>query len=85
VYVSEALTTAFATERGFTTVPCVCGEREGVRREIRSFLDTLRARHVGVAESIMAALANVNPYTLSDPALCKDGADVSPAFVETIE
>jgi tRNA 2-thiocytidine biosynthesis protein TtcA len=85
VFVTEALTTAFAAERGLTTVACVCGERDGVRREIRSFLDDLRARHVGVAESITAALANVNPYTLCDPALSKDGADVSPAFVETIE
>jgi len=85
VFVTEALTTAFAAERGLTTVACVCGERDGVRREIRLFLDDLRARHVGVAESITAALANVNPYTLCDPALSKDGADVSLAFVETIE
>jgi tRNA 2-thiocytidine biosynthesis protein TtcA len=85
IYVSEALTTAFAAERGFATVPCVCGERDGVRREIRTFLDALRVRHVGVAESITAALGNVNPYTLCDPALSKDGADVSPAFAETIE
>ena len=85
VFVSEALTTAFAAERGLTTVACVCGERDGVRREIRAFLDGVRGRHTGVAESITAALGNVNPYTLCDPALSKHGADVSPAFVETIE
>lgn len=85
VYVGEALTSAFAAERGFTTVPCVCGDKASVRREIRAFLDTLRARHPGVAESITAALGNVNPYTLCDAALSKDGADVSPAFSETIE
>ena len=85
VFVSEALTAAFAAERGLATVACVCGERDSVRREIRHFLDGLRARHIGVAESITAALGNVNPYTLCDPALSKDGADVSPAFVETIE
>jgi tRNA 2-thiocytidine biosynthesis protein TtcA len=80
VYVSEALTGAFAAERGFATVPCVCGEKESVRREIRAFLDGLRARHPGVAESITAALANVNPYTLFDPALVKNtwGASAGP-------
>jgi hypothetical protein len=51
-----------------------------VRSEIRAFLATLRARHPGVAESVAAALGNVNPYTLLDPALEKAGADVSPAF-----
>jgi tRNA 2-thiocytidine biosynthesis protein TtcA len=85
VYVSEALTSAYAAERGLVTVPCVCGEKASVRREIRDFLAGLRARHGGVPESIAAALGNVNPYTLFDPALCKTGADVSPAFTEAVE
>jgi tRNA 2-thiocytidine biosynthesis protein TtcA len=85
VYVSEALTTAYAAERGMVTVPCVCGDKESVRREIRDFLAGLRARHGGVPESIAAALANVNPYTLFDRALSKDGADISPAFSEVVE
>jgi hypothetical protein len=33
-----------------------------------------------VADSVAAALGNVNPYTLFDPALEKAGADLSPAF-----
>jgi hypothetical protein len=33
-----------------------------------------------VADSITAALGNVNPYTLFDPDLVKRGADLSPAF-----
>jgi hypothetical protein len=37
-------------------------------------------RHPGVAESIAAALGNVNPYTLFDPRLRKEGADLSPAI-----
>jgi tRNA 2-thiocytidine biosynthesis protein TtcA len=64
----------------FATVGCVCGDKESVRREIRTFLDDLRGRHPGVAESITAALGNVNPYTLFDPLLSKPGADISPAF-----
>jgi tRNA 2-thiocytidine biosynthesis protein TtcA len=80
VYVSEALTAAYVRARGLSVVGCACGEKDGVRRELREFLAGLSARHPGVAESIAAALGNVNPYTLFDPALSKDGADVSPAF-----
>jgi tRNA 2-thiocytidine biosynthesis protein TtcA len=80
VFVNEAQTSAYARALGFGTVGCVCGEKESVRREIRTFLDDLRARHPGVAESITAALGNVNPYTLFDPRLSKPGADISPAF-----
>ena len=79
-YVTEALTTGYARAAGFHTVGCVCGDKESVRREIRDFLAGVRERHPGVAESITAALANVNPYTLFDPLLVKPGADVSPAF-----
>lgn len=51
----------------------LCAEKESVRREIREFLSRLAARHPGVPQSIAAALGNVNPYTLFDPALRKDG------------
>ena len=78
--VSEALTAAYASARGLETVGCVCGEKDSVRREIRAFLTTLKERHPAVADSISAALGNVNPYTLFDPALAKAGADLSPAF-----
>jgi tRNA 2-thiocytidine biosynthesis protein TtcA len=80
VLVSEELTTAYASAAGFTTVGCVCGEKDSVRRELRVFLSALKARHPGVAESVAAALGNVNPYTLFDEGLSKPGADVSPAF-----
>ena len=77
--VTEDLTRAYARALGFATVPCVCGEKESVRREIREFLGRLRDGHPGVPESISAALGNVNPYTLFDPSLTKPGADL-PAF-----
>jgi tRNA 2-thiocytidine biosynthesis protein TtcA len=83
VYVPETLTEAWAAAHGLGTVGCVCGERASVRREIRAFLAAFRRRHAGVPESIAAALANVSPYTLFDPALAKAGADLSPAFAET--
>jgi len=81
-FVTEAQTSAYAEAAGFGTVGCVCGEKESVRREIREFLARVRARHPGVAESITAALGNVNPYTLFDPALTKPGAD-TPVFAES--
>jgi len=80
VFVTEELTAAYAQARGLSTVGCACSDKAGVRSEIREFLTTLRARHPGVAESVAAALGNVNPYTLFDPALEKAGADLSPAF-----
>jgi tRNA 2-thiocytidine biosynthesis protein TtcA len=79
-FVSEALTAAYARARGLETIGCVCGEKDSVRREIRAFLGALKERHPGVADSIVAALGNVNPYTLFDPALVKEGGDLSPAF-----
>ena len=52
-----------------------------MRREIRAFLTSLSGRHAGIRDSIAAALGNVNPYTLFDVALSKDGGDVSPSAV----
>jgi tRNA 2-thiocytidine biosynthesis protein TtcA len=80
VFVSEELTLAYVRACGLLPVGCACGEKEGIRRQIRSLLHELRGRHPGVAESIIAALGNVNPYTLFDPKLSKEGADVSLAF-----
>jgi tRNA 2-thiocytidine biosynthesis protein TtcA len=82
VLVSEALTLAYAREFGLGAVGCVCGEKESVRREIRSLLDGLQRGHPGVLDSIAAALGNVNPYTLFDPKLSREGADPAPAFAD---
>ncbi len=80
VFVPEDLTAAYARARGFRTIGCVCGDKDGIRREIRALLAGVRVRHAGVTESIAAALGNVNPYTLFDPALVKRGGDPAPAF-----
>jgi tRNA 2-thiocytidine biosynthesis protein TtcA len=85
VFVTEAQTAAYVDARGLGTIGCVCGERDSVRREIRRFLDTMTARHAGVSESVMAALANVNPYTLHDRDLSRTDADRSPAFADALE
>jgi tRNA 2-thiocytidine biosynthesis protein TtcA len=64
IYVTEDLSTEYARARGFLPIACVCSEKESVRREIREFLDQMKSRHVGVSDSITAALGNVNLYTL---------------------
>ena len=64
VYVTENLSTEYDCSRGFLPIACVCSEKESVRREIREFLDSMKSRHVGISDSITAALGNVNLYTL---------------------
>ena len=64
VYAGEALTEGYARAFGLAPVGCVCGDKDGVRREIRGFLSALAARHPGVPESLSAALGNVNPRAL---------------------
>ena len=64
VYVTEDLSTQYARGKGFLPIACVCSEKESVRREIRELLDIMKSRHVGVSDSIIAALGNVNLYTL---------------------
>src|SRR5438552_3106467 len=64
VYVTEDLSTEYARAQGFLPIACVCSEKESVRRELREFLDTMKSRHVGISDSIIAALGNVNLYTL---------------------
>jgi tRNA 2-thiocytidine biosynthesis protein TtcA len=63
-YMSEDLSTEYARALGFLPIACVCGEKESVRKEIREFLDVMKSRHIGIADSVTAALGNVNPYTL---------------------
>jgi tRNA 2-thiocytidine biosynthesis protein TtcA len=75
VYVTEDLSTEYARAQGFLAIGCVCSEQESVRKEIRAFLQSMRARHAGIPDSVTAALANVNPYTLFDPGLVRHGVD----------
>jgi tRNA 2-thiocytidine biosynthesis protein TtcA len=82
VYVTEDISTEYARAQGFLAIGCVCSEKESVRKEIRAFLDDMKLRHPGISASVMAALANVNPYTLFDQTLRNfDSADV-PVEVE---
>jgi tRNA 2-thiocytidine biosynthesis protein TtcA len=64
IYVTEDLSTQYARAQGFLPIACVCSEKDSVRKEIREFLDTMKSRHIGISDSITAALGNVNLYTL---------------------
>jgi tRNA 2-thiocytidine biosynthesis protein TtcA len=75
VYVTEDLSTEYARSQGFLAIGCVCSEKESVRKEIRAFLESMKSRHSGIADSVTAALANVNTYTLFDPTLVRQGID----------
>jgi tRNA 2-thiocytidine biosynthesis protein TtcA len=76
VYVNEDLSTRYAKAQGFLPIACVCSEKESVRAEIREFLDTMKARHAGISDSIIAALGNVNLYTLFGETQPADTAEV---------
>jgi tRNA 2-thiocytidine biosynthesis protein TtcA len=78
IYVTEDLSTEYARARGFLPIACVCSEKESIRKEIREFIDTMKSRHIGIADSISAALGNVNLYTLfgeNPPVMVEDYAD----------
>ena len=78
LYVTEDLSTEYARAQGFLPIACVCSEKESVRREIREFLDTMKSRHVGISDSVTAALGNVNLYTLfgeNPPAAVEDAEE----------
>jgi tRNA 2-thiocytidine biosynthesis protein TtcA len=79
VLVTEDMTAAYARAAGLAAIGCVCGDRDSVRREIRAVLASLAGRHVGVRDSIAAALGNVNPYMLFDAALRKEDAELRPS------
>jgi tRNA 2-thiocytidine biosynthesis protein TtcA len=80
VHVTEEKTALYAEALGLEPIGCVCGEKDGPRREIRAFLEHLAEGHIDTRESVMSALGNVAPYTLQDRGLFKDGAD-APEFV----
>jgi tRNA 2-thiocytidine biosynthesis protein TtcA len=64
VFVTEDLSTEYARVMGFLPISCVCGEKESIRKEIREFIDTMKLRHGGIADSVTAALGNIDTYSL---------------------
>jgi tRNA 2-thiocytidine biosynthesis protein TtcA len=77
--VPEDWTREYVRLVGLDALGCVCADKQGPRSEIREFLGSMKDRHRNVSESVSAALGNVNPYTLFDARLRKEGAE-GPAF-----
>jgi tRNA 2-thiocytidine biosynthesis protein TtcA len=84
VYVSEALTLAYARAAGLDPIGCVCSDRDGVRARLRAFLTEMAARHPRAPASLSAALANVDPGALFDLTLRKDSR-ATPAGAPALE
>jgi tRNA 2-thiocytidine biosynthesis protein TtcA len=74
VLVTEGLTEAYTAWHGLSVIKCVCSDKDGVRREIRSILDGLARRHPGVPASVTAALGRLGfpPQVADLPTLVPD-------------
>jgi tRNA 2-thiocytidine biosynthesis protein TtcA len=61
----------FAQEMAFPILPCdLCGSQENLKRkQVKNLLSTLQAQNPKVKSNMLAALANVRPSHLLDPAL----------------
>jgi tRNA 2-thiocytidine biosynthesis protein TtcA len=71
-YAPEAALIEYADERGFPVVSCgcpACGLPEQKRQVVKQLLGQLEASDPGIKQNMLAALRNVNPTHLLDPAL----------------
>jgi len=70
-YCAEADIARYARARAFPIIPCnLCGSQENLQRKaIKQMIQDWERQHPGRTDSIFAALRNVNPAHLADPAL----------------
>jgi tRNA 2-thiocytidine biosynthesis protein TtcA len=70
-YCREADIAEYAQSRGFPIIPCnLCGSQEHLqRKQVRRMLEQWERQHPGRTEHMFAALRNVAPSQLADPAL----------------
>jgi tRNA 2-thiocytidine biosynthesis protein TtcA len=70
-YIAEPDLAAFAAEKAFPIIPCdLCGSQENLqRKQVKLLLDDLNRKNPNVRPNLFAALANVRPTHLYDPAL----------------
>jgi tRNA 2-thiocytidine biosynthesis protein TtcA len=70
-YCAEAHLAAFAAERQFPILPCnLCGSQsEAQRKQMKSMLADLEAKHPTLRQTMLAAMGNVNPSHLFDKKL----------------
>ena len=79
IYCAEETLAAYAAERVFPILPCnLCGSQETAQRKrVKAMLGALEAEHPGVKGSVFAALGNVRPTQLLDPALALKPEDLA--------
>ncbi len=67
VYVTEAITSAYAAERGVPLVPCGCSQKTGtVRGSLRGLFAALEQQYPHLKENILSAMGNVDTRRLLD-------------------
>ena len=67
IYVSEELTSRFASALGAPVIPCGCSQRTGtVRKSLRSLLADLEREHPHVRENLLSAMGNIEASRLLD-------------------
>jgi tRNA 2-thiocytidine biosynthesis protein TtcA len=67
IYVSEQLTSRFASVLGAPVIPCGCSQRTGtVRKTLRLLLADLEREHPHVRENLLSAMGNIEASRLLD-------------------
>lgn len=71
IYAQEEMIARFAALQAFPILPCnLCGSQENLqRKQMRTLLEELEAKHPGTKTSMLAALRNVRPTHLLDQGL----------------
>jgi tRNA 2-thiocytidine biosynthesis protein TtcA len=92
VFVPETLTSEYAASTGAPVIPCGCSQKTGtVRRALRDIFQELESEYPNLKEKMLAAMSNVQPQRLLDPALFDfegssqpgEKAELFPIFTET--
>ena len=68
VFVTEAITRAYAESLGIPVIPCGCSQKTGtVRRSLRDIFAELERDYPHLKENILSAMGNVDTSRLLDP------------------
>ncbi len=68
VYVTEAITSAYAAHCGVPLVPCGCSQKTGtVRRALRDLFAQFERKFPHLKENMLSAMGNIEPHRLLDP------------------